>query len=134
MWLIPGQPPRMLCMGGAELLATLIVIFIIDLIGRKILIILSGTGMVICTMLLGVHFYITRPSLCSTILANLTVDVLEDSTTNAPCNVEYAPLAIVSITTFNLAFSTGWGTIPWIRSCVYDCLPTRDEGKDTGRH
>ena len=80
--------------GGAELLATLIVIFIIDLIGRKILLILSGIGMVIGTMLLGMHFYITRPSLCSgannsTILANLTADVLEDSTTNVPCNVEY---------------------------------------------
>ena len=142
---------------------------------------------------MGMHFYITRPSLCSgannsTILADLTADVLEDSTTNVPCNVEYAPLAIVSITTFNLALSTGWGTIPWIlvaeltplqvrgiatgghrcqlghfiyrrwilraicgssacvvcmvvvygaqysRSCVYDCLPSRDEGKDTGRH
>ena len=121
--------------GGAELLGTLIVVFIIDLIGRKILLILSGIGMVIGSMLLGVHFYITRPSLCSgannsTILADLTAEVLEDSTTNAPCNVQYAPLAIVSIMTFSVAFSTGWGPVPWI--LVAELTPLQVRGIATG--
>ena len=42
----------------------------------------------------------------------------------------YAPLAIVSITTFNLAFSTGWGTIPWI--LVAELTPLQVRGITTG--
>ena len=121
-------------LGCAELLTTLIVVFIIDLIGRKILLILSGIGMVIGSMLLGVHFYITRPSLCSgannlTIFANLTEE-LGNSTTSAPCNTQYAPLAIVSIMTFGIAFSSGWGPIPWI--ILSELIPLQVRGVATG--
>ena len=116
--------------GGVYLLTTLGIIFIIDLVGHKILLILSGIGVVIGTMLLGVNFYVTRPSLCASSSSNASTTaskILQDS---APCNTEYGPLAIVAIMTFGAAFSVGWGPIPWI--LLSELTPLRVRGVASG--
>ena len=119
--------------GGVELFSTVISIFVIDLIGRKILLIISGAGMTVGTALLGVHFYITRPSLCASV-ANSTLtdlaEMLQDSTTDAPCNTQYGPLAVVSIITFGFAFSVGWGPVPWI--LLSELIPLQVRGLASG--
>ena len=103
--------------GGAGLLSTLTFILVIDLVGRKILLIISGIGMTLSTALLGVHFYITRPSLCASGNNSSLIDlaeILQDSTTDAPCNTQYGPLAVVSIVIFVLSLAAGFGPVPWI--------------------
>ena len=93
--------------GVANLTGNIVSFFTVDLLGRKILLLLSGTGMVIGSVMLGTHFFITRPSLC---LNSTTVEMVEGT----PCNAVYAPLAIVSLILFCFTFSVGWGPIPWL--------------------
>ena len=125
------RPTATYAVGGVELVTTLVSVFVIDLVGRKILLILSGVGMVVGSLLLGVHFYITRPSLCPSDSSNASLSLLElqDSETTA-CNAQYAPLAIVSIMTFGVGFSLGWGPIPWI--LMTELTPLRVRGTASG--
>ena len=114
--------------GGVGVLFTIIAAFIVDFIGRKLLLIVSGVGMLIATVCLGTFFYVTRPSLCN----NVTVDMLElssDSDT-VVCNSSLAPLAIVSLMLFNAAFSIGWGPVPWI--LLGELIPLRVRGVGSG--
>jgi len=91
--------------GGTSILFTLLSVFIVDYFGRKILLVVSGMGMLFGTTMLGTHFYVTRPSLC-----NVTVSETIDSI----CNSHITPLAITGIVLFYAAFSIGWGPVPWI--------------------
>ena len=93
--------------GVASLLGNIVAIFSVDLMGRKILLITSGVGMTVGSTMLGTHFYITRPSACSS--SNFTVNNIEE-----PCNSHLAPLAILSLILFRLFYSIGWGPIPWL--------------------
>ena len=119
--------------GGVELFSTVISIFVIDLIGRKILLIISGAGMTVGTALLGVHFYIMRPSLCTSV-ANSTLtdlaEMLQELTTDAPCNPQYGPLAIVSIIVYVIAFSIGWAPVPVV--LMGELIPLRVRGLASG--
>ncbi len=105
--------------GVTSIFFTFISIFLVDRLGRKILLIVSGIGMFLGTVLLGTHFYITRPSLC----LNGTLTLSQTSDT---CNSQFAPLAIVSLMLFRSAFSIGWGPIPWI--LLGELLPLRLRG------
>ena len=109
--------------GVASLTGNIVSFFTVDLLGRKILLLLSGTGMVIGSVMLGTHFFITRPSLClnSTIID--TVEMVEET----PCNAVYTPLAIVSL---RFSFSVGWGPIPWL--LVSELLPLSVRGVASG--
>ena len=91
--------------GGTSVVFTLISIFVVDYFGRKILLILSGIGMLIGTIMLGTHFYVTRPSLC-----NITTS----DNTDIVCNGHIVPLAITGLVIFYSTFSIGWGPVPWI--------------------
>ena len=111
--------------GATGLVFTILSLFIVDLIGRKLLLVISGAGMFLGTILLGVQFYITRPSLC----ANITTGLLADSG-GTGCNTQYAPMAIVSLIVFNAAFAVGWGPVPWI--LLGELLPLRVRGTGSG--
>ena len=120
--------------GGVELVATILSIFIIDRIGRKILLIISGLGMIVGSALLGVHFFITRPSLCSSgansTVTDLATEMLQDSTTDVPCNTQYGPLAVVSIILYMAAFSIGWAPVPVV--LLAELIPLRVRGLASG--
>ncbi len=105
--------------GGVSLFFTFLSIFLVDRLGRKILLIVSGIGMLLGTVLLGTQFYITRPSLCF----NRTLTLSENLDM---CNSQFSPLAIVSIILFTSSFSIGWGPIPWI--LVGELLPLHIRG------
>ena len=115
--------------GVTGLIATIIAVFLVDVVGRKVLLVVSGLGMLVGTALLGTHFFITRPSLCHN-STNLTASLqfnsssLEDSTTVA-CNSQYAPLAIVSVLVYIALFSVGWGPVPWVLLGELFPLPVR---------
>ena len=51
--------------GGTEVIFTIISLFIMDFFSRKLLLTISGSGMLLGTVLLGTHFFITRLSLCT---------------------------------------------------------------------
>lgn len=128
--------PRMTAayaVGGAELVATLGAVYLIDILGRKVLLVASGLGMVVGALLLGVDFYLTRPSLCTGSGTNTTLftdsELLQEYNSTS-CNTQYSPLAIVSIIIFGTAFSVGWGPIPWI--LVSELSPLRLRGLMSG--
>ncbi len=80
--------------------------FVVDCFGRKFLLVISGTGMLLGTVMLGTHFYITRPATClnqtSVSMSNAHAEI---------CQPHLAPLAIVSLVLFNAAFSIGWDAV-----------------------
>ena len=117
--------------GGTEVVFTIISLFIVDCFGRKSLLIVSGIGMLLGTVLLGTQFFITRPSLCSSnnsTLSEMTLDAASNS--DELCNAKYAPLAIVSLILFNAAFSIGWGPVPWV--LLGELIPLRVRGVGSG--
>ena len=92
--------------GGTSIVFTLLSVFTVDYFGRKLLLLFSGIGMLFGTVILGTHFYVTRPSLC------INNTILE--TTGSTCNSHIAPLAITGLVIFYATFSIGWGPVPWI--------------------
>lgn len=115
----------------ARLVTNFIVIFIADLIGRKVLLITSGLVAFIGTLMLGVHYYVTRPSLCLMVPPSNTTVPLSDLTQDSMlCNAHLAPLAIVSLVVYNVGFSIGWGPILWV--LVGELLPLRVRGVGIG--
>lgn len=105
--------------GGVAIFFTFVAIFLVDFLGRKILLVVSGIGMLIGTLMLGTHFYLTRPAACLNQTSPLTNEV-------EVCNSHIAPLAIVSLMVFNGAFSIGWGPVPWV--LLGELLPMRVRG------
>ena len=120
--------------GGTEVVFTIISLFIVDFFGRKSLLIVSGIGMLLGTVLLGTHFFITRPSLCTSSPGNnstLSEMILHSgSSSDELCNAHLAPLAIVSLILFNAAFSIGWGPVPWV--LLGELIPLRVRGVGSG--
>ena len=113
--------------GGTIFFTSFLSIFTIEYFGRKFVLIISGLGMMIGTISLGIDFYITRPSLCSS--SNLTlldVSELHQAANNINCNPQYAPLAITSIIVYLIAYSIGWGPVPFI--LLAELLPLRVRG------
>ena len=110
--------------GGSQFLATVISVCIIDCVGRKFLLVLSCSGMFVASVMLGAHFYITRPSLCEEMM-NITS---EDSAIG--CNNQFAPLAIVSLIFFIMSFAVGVGPVLWVLMSEY--LPLHVRGFASG--
>ena len=121
-------------MGIAGLLASIFSICLVDVAGRKLLLIVSGIGTCLATALLGTHFFITRPSLCDN-GTNLTATLppsAENATTTAvlPCNPQYAPVAIASVLLYFVLFNFGWGPVPWV--LLGEMLPMQVRGVASG--
>ena len=110
--------------GVASLLGNIASFFTVDVLGRKILLISSATGMIFGSIMLGTHFFITRPSICPSLNAT-TAEYVEE-----PCNPHFAPLAIVSLVLFRFFFSVGWGPIPWL--LLSELLPLSVRGFASG--
>ena len=95
----------------------------IDLIGRTVLLQLSTLGMLLSSSMLGIHYFITRASLCSHSTNNsMLVDL--------PCNDHFQPLAIVSVALFICTFVLGMDTIPWI--LMAELIPLTVRGVASG--
>ena len=114
--------------GIASLVGNVAAFFLVDLVGRVTLLILSATGMFIGCMMLGIHFFVTRASLCSETLSNSTI--VADYTIAESCNAHFAPLAIVSVILYRFSFAIGMGPIPWI--LISELLPLSVRGVASG--
>ena len=92
--------------GVASSLGNIASFFSVDVLGRKVLLVTSGVGMTLGSIMLGTHFYITRPSACPPVNSTLNAMVSEEL-----CNSHFAPLAIVSLVLFRFFFFIGWGVL-----------------------
>ena len=120
--------------GVAGLVTAFVATIVMDIFGRKFLLIVSGIGTLLGTTLLGTHFFITRPSLCQN-STNLTATLLQNSpslqdSTDVSCNPQYAPLAIVGIIVYTVLFTIGWGPVPWV--LLGELLPLQVRGVASG--
>ena len=119
--------------GGIQLVSTIVSVLLIDVFGRKLLLIISGAGTLVGTVMLGTHFYITRPSLCHNATVSLSQSLLHAASSvpdDIDCNKQFAPLAIVSLVIFYAAFTFGWGPIPAV--LLGEMLPLRVRGVASG--
>lgn len=114
--------------GVSQLIATIVSVSIIDCVGRKFLLIVSCCGMFAGSVMLGVHFFITRPSLCQNISVNISLEATDPTTLGATdsCNNQFAPLAIVSLIFFIMSFAVGIGPVLW--ALVSEYLPLHVRG------
>ena len=122
--------------GLANLIGIIVAFFAIEYIGRKILLISSGVLMAVGAGMLGTHYFITRPSLCSshqsentTMLSTGDMDSYLDGESSS-CNPQYGPLAIISLILYNFSFSIGWGPVPWL--LLSELLPLSVRGAAAG--
>ncbi|GLH04113.1 Uncharacterized protein GBIM_09892 [Gryllus bimaculatus] len=96
-----------LIFGGVQVVATFISSQIVDRLGRRILLIISDLVMSICCVLLGVFFYLDEKK----------DPVVED--------IGWLPL--VSVCLFIVAFSLGFGPVPWLM--ISELFPSNIKGR-----
>lgn len=103
--------------GGASLVGVILANFLVEVVGRKPLLAISSTGMVLGSILLGTPFYISRSSLCDDSMSiNITSLPHEEEMT---CNPPFLPLVIIGVVIFTTSFSLGLGPIPWVLVSEY---------------
>lgn len=121
-----------LSIGLVQVISGLISVFFIDCIGRRVLLTISGIGMIMSDFILGVYFYIYTekcgsclgpPVHCNLTAANIS-NVLFSSHDALPCNTtHFGMLAVASIVLIVFMFSLGWGPIPW--NAMSELMPNR---------
>ena len=102
--------------GGTELFGTLIGVILIDLLGRRILLICSGVGMFLSSGVMGTFYFLTLEPYCHP--------------GSPKCRDELNPLAIVSIILYVMSFSIAWGGLPWL--LLSEIFPLRVRGAGMG--
>lgn len=121
-----------LAIGLVQMIGSLVSVIFIDCIGRRILLTISGVGMVVSDSILGVYFYIYTekcgsclgPPVSCNITDNISNYILLSSHDTLPCNTtHFGMLAIASIVLFIFTFSLGWGPIPW--NAMSELMPNR---------
>lgn len=90
--------------GLTELVFTLVTVFTMDLFGRKILLIVSGSVMAVSSFTLGLTLYLVQHSHYTSL----------------------QPLAVVCVLLFTMGFALGWGAVPW--TLVSEIFPLQIHG------
>lgn len=79
--------------GVMQVVATLVASLVVDRLGRRMLLLVSDALMAICTLFLGIYFF------------------LKDRDESSVDNLSWLP--IVSLCIFIVSFSIGFGPVPW---------------------
>lgn len=116
--------------GFSFLLTTILSGILVEFVGRKILLAVSAAGICTSQAVMGLHFYFTRPSLCTNSTASVTDTIMEVSEAVEGCNPHLYPVAITAIIVMSLSFGIGAGPIPWILLSEY--LPLHVRGVACG--
>lgn len=82
--------------GVMQVIATFVATVIVDRAGRRILLLISDSVMAICTLVLGIYFYVQENDADGTKLAG------------------WGWLPILALCVFIVSFSLGFGPAPWI--------------------
>lgn len=80
--------------GIMQVVATFVASLVVDRLGRRMLLLVSDALMAICTLFLGIYFF------------------LKDRDESSVDNISWLP--IVSLCIFIVAFSIGFGPVPWL--------------------
>ena len=129
-----SHPPlvSLLAVGLVQIIATFISVILVDLLGRKTLLVLSSSGMLLSSAAFGFYFF-TFDHICGKCIGGLINcgDLVNSSFHHAqemaPCNtLHFGGMAIASLVLFILSFSLGWGPIPW--SMMSELLPLKVRG------
>ena len=111
----------LLAVGLVQIFATFVSVLLIDFLGRKKLLVISSTGMLLSSASLGVYFLIFD-HYCNACLGD---DCYEEKL--AVCHhTAFGGLAIASVVVFIVTFSLGWGPIPWLM--MSELVPLRSRG------
>ena len=100
---------------GIQIVATLGSVFFMILFGRKSLLVTSSLGILLSLVTLGVYFLI-HDDICHGCLGKNCTDSDDHVWANSysPCSSSgIGVLAILSTSIYMVAFSIGWGPIPW---------------------
>lgn len=101
----------------AQVIATLSSGFLLDRLGRKIFLIISGSGMALSTIVLGYYYY-KNPTIQTDHSINGTTSLFLYITTEMPVKVKiensYGWVPVVCLVIFIISFSVGYGPIPWM--------------------
>ena len=119
--------------GVTQVVATLLSVFLVDRLGRRVLFLTSSLGMLVSALLLAIFFYIFD-HYCKGKIGDETSATLDTATagphhicsTSAHLNV----MAIVAIVVFIASFSLGWGPLPW--ASMSELLPNKVRGMAAG--
>lgn len=101
--------------GGVQIISTLVSIAFVDHIGRKLLLLLSSTGICLSSLVLGVHFLI-MDTICGGCTGNGC-----SSPPHPICEHDLGSLAISSVIIFIFSFNFAWGSLPWVM--ISELLP-----------
>lgn len=104
--------------GLSGIVGMVISVVAVDLFGRKVLLVVGGTGTFLGTALLGVHFFITDP------------DHTHCSDSETVCNPQYQLLSVFSVIVFNLSFNIGYNSVPFV--LLSELLPLHVRGVVSG--
>lgn len=103
-----------LAVGITQIIATSISVVLVDLLGRRVLLIASSIGMCLSSLILAIFFYLKKHHDCDA-----------DTNPSSFCsNIGY--MAIAGVVIFIASFSIGWGPIPW--SSMSELMPNRVRG------
>lgn len=91
-----GIEPQLatIIIGVMQVVATFVSSLVVDRLGRRILLLVSDAIMALCTLMLGIFFY------------------MKSNDENSVQNLGWLP--IVSLCVFIVAFSIGFGPVPWL--------------------
>ena len=97
---------------------TILSVFFVDLFGRKVLLFVSGSLMVVCSFGLGTYFFLTIN--CAAV--NTTSASLLQTAVASPCsNGQLQSMVIAFIVLYTLGFAIGWGSVPFILLSCFHC-------------
>jgi hypothetical protein len=80
--------------GVMQVIATFVASLVVDKLGRRLLLLVSDSVMALCTILIGIYFY------------------MKSNDESSVSSIGFLP--VVSLCVFIIAFSIGFGPVPWL--------------------
>jgi len=112
--------------GVVQVIGTAVAIFIVDRLGRKVLLAASAASMCLALLMLGIYFFIKQEAEAeaggqlSNLDNNMTVAIHSNVTTEPDTYAAYQEtlkqigLPLISLLMFIAGFSIGFGPLPWV--------------------
>ena len=101
--------------GGTQVVATFLGTLLADVVGRRILLLISSTVMCLSLAVMGTYEYLNEEPYC-------------DPSDDGNCKSHLYPMAIASMACFVAGFSIGMGGLPWIMTSEIVPLKIRGFG------
>ncbi|PIK35539.1 hypothetical protein BSL78_27632 [Apostichopus japonicus] len=106
--------------GAVQVVATLVSVMLMDLVGRKVLLITAGVLMAISSTTFGLYYFLTKDEISPTTPSGLE-DILLG---NAKSDLGW--LSLSSMVIYIIGFSLGLGPIPWL--IMSEIFPSKARG------